>query len=182
MSEVREVHQIYDDADVVNNGSGYAEQQRVVQRPPWSPTQFVVLIVGVVLIVFGGVALARTGIHFTNVPFTRTKVAGLGFTCLSAVVTIVAGVIVACCSAHPYAARTVGWLAGVVFIAFGLVVALAPTAFTNMWGFTTANGVALIICGAVLAVAAAVFPVLLGSSTSYARSGRTRTSRQAVTR
>jgi hypothetical protein len=181
MSEVREVHEVYDDGDVVNNGSGYAEQQqRVVQRPPWSPTQLVVLIVGVVLIVFGGVALARAGIHFTNVPFTRTKVAGLGFTCLSAVVTIVAGVIVACCSVHPYAARTIGWLAGVVFIAFGLVVALAPTAFTNMWGFTTANGVAIIICGAVLTVAAAVFPVLFGSSTSYSRSGRT--SRQAVTR
>ena len=175
MSDVQDVQRVYENDDAVDGGGGYAEK-RVVRRPPWSPTQAVNLIVGLLFIVFGGVALARSGIHFTAVPLTKTQVAGLGFTCMSAVITIVAGVIVACSGASPWAARTVGWLAGVVFIAFGLVVALAPTAFTNMWGFTAANGVVIAICGAVLTLAAALFPVLQGAST-YSRAGH-----QPVTR
>jgi hypothetical protein len=190
MSEVRSVDQrndgqVYDDRIPVDNDrepayedrgpvdtSGY-EERRVVRRPAWSPTQFVVLAVGMVLIVFGGVALARAGLHFTNVPSTRTKVAGLGFTSMSALITIVAGVIIACGSAHPWAARTMGWMSGVVLFAFGLVVALAPTSFTNMWGFTTANGVVLAIMGGILMLAAAIFPILGRSSTSYARGADT---------
>ncbi len=166
MSDVREIHHFYDDGSP--DDGGY-EERRVVRRPAWSPTQFVVLAVGLVLIVFGGVALARTGLHYTAVPFTRIKVAGLGFTSMSATVTLVAGVIVACSCAGPAAARTAAWLFGVVFVAFGLVVALAPTAFSNMWGFSAANGVAITVCGAVLTVAAAVFPVLDGATTSYSR-------------
>ena len=170
MSEVREVHEIYDDGPV----EGGYEQQRVVRRLPWSPTQFVDLVVGVVLIVFGGVALARTGLHYTAVPFTRTKVAGLGFTSMSATITLVVGVVLACCCLGPLAARAGAWLFGVVFVAFGLMVALAPAAFTNMWGFTAANGVAIVICGAVLTAAAAVFPIFAGVKTSYLRSHRHR--------
>jgi cadmium resistance protein CadD (predicted permease) len=169
MSDVREIHKFYDDDRP--DDVGY-EERRVVRRPAWSPTQLVVLVVGVVMIVFGGVALARTGLHFTAVPFTRIKVAGLGFTSMSAAITLVAGMVVACSCVGPVAARTAAWIFGVVFVAFGLVVALAPTAFTNMWGFTAANGVAIVICGAVLTLAAALFPVLAGASTSYSRSRR----------
>jgi hypothetical protein len=172
MSEVREVHQIHDDG-VPAEDDGYAER-RVVRQRAWSPLQLVVLVVGVVMIVFGGVALARAGLHYTGsvIPTTRTKVAGLGFTSMSATITLVAGVFVACSCVSAAAARTAAWLFGVVFLAFGLVVALAPTSFTNMWGFTTANGVVLAICGAVLVVAAAVFPVLYSSASSYSRGGR----------
>ncbi len=173
MSEVREIHHVFDDGSP--DDGGY-EERRVVRRRAWSPTQFVVLAVGLVLIVIGGVALARTGLHYTAVPFTRVKVAGLGFTSMSATVTLAAGVMLACNCAGPAAARTAAWLFGVVFVAFGLVVALAPTAFSNMWGFSAANGVAITVCGAVLTVAAAVFPVLDGATTSYSR-GRHRVAR-----
>jgi NADH:ubiquinone oxidoreductase subunit 2 (subunit N) len=46
-----------------------------------------------------------------------------------------------------------------VLIAFGLIVAISPTSFTNMWGYSTANGVFYVIAGAILVLAGALSPV-----------------------
>jgi uncharacterized membrane protein HdeD (DUF308 family) len=132
---------------------------RVADRAPWSPAQFVVAIAGIVFIVVGGVALARAGVNFHNIPLTRTQVAGLWFTNLSAIVTLVAGVIMLAGSIDPVGAKATMWFFGILLITFGLIVAITPTSFTNMWGYTTANGVFYIVTGAILLVAGAVSPV-----------------------
>jgi|GEM_PF-3489607 len=67
------------------------QSYRVADRAPWSPAQLVVAAAGILFIVIGGVALARAGLHFDNVPLTRTQVAGLWFTNMSALITLVAG-------------------------------------------------------------------------------------------
>jgi uncharacterized membrane protein HdeD (DUF308 family) len=132
---------------------------RVASRAPWSPAQFVVAIAGVVFIVIGGVALARAGVNFHNIPMTRTQVAGLWFTNLSAIVTLVAGVIMLAGAIDPDGAKATMWFFGILLIAFGLIVAITPTSFTNMWGYTTANGVFYVVTGAILLLAGALSPV-----------------------
>jgi uncharacterized membrane protein HdeD (DUF308 family) len=139
--------------------STQGSRYRVADRAPWSPAQLVVGIVGIVFIVLGGVALARAGLHFDNVPFTRTQVAGLWFTNMSALITLVAGVIMLVGAIDPDSAKGTMWFFGVLLIAFGLIAAISPRPFTNMWGYGTANGVFYIIAGAVLVIAGAISPV-----------------------
>ena len=132
---------------------------RVSNRAPWSPAQIVLAIVGLVFIVIGGVGLARAGIHFNTIPFTRTQVAGLGFTCMSALIQLVAGVFMLVGSIEPTMAKSTMWFFGVLLIAFGLIVAIGTTSFTTMWGYRTANGVFDVVAGAVLVLAAALSPI-----------------------
>jgi len=80
---------------------------RVTERPPWSPAQLVAVAAGVVLVVIGGVALARGGIHFDAVPFTHSTVIGLHFTCMSALIQLVAGVLLLGGGAYPDAASPI---------------------------------------------------------------------------
>jgi formate hydrogenlyase subunit 3/multisubunit Na+/H+ antiporter MnhD subunit len=138
-----------------SEGSRY----RVSNRAPWSPSQIVVGIVGLVFIVLGGVGLARAGVHFDAVPFSRTQVAGLWFTNMSALITLIAGVILLVGAIDPDSAKATMWFFGVVLIAFGLIVAISPQPFTNMWGYDTASGVFYVVAGAVLIIGGAVSPV-----------------------
>jgi hypothetical protein len=136
---------------------------RVSDRAPWSPAQLVVSVAGIFFIVLGGVALARAGVHFEDVPLTRVQVAGLWFTNMSALITLVAGVLMLAGAIDPDGAKATMWLFGVVLIAFGLVVAISPQPFTNMWGYHAANGVFYVVVGAVLLLAGAVSPVFHSS-------------------
>jgi hypothetical protein len=112
-----------------------------------------------VFIVIGGVALARSGVNFHDIPLTRVEVAGLWFTNLSALITLIAGVIMLVGGIDPDAAKATTWFFGIVLIAFGLIVAITPQSFTNMWGYTTANGVFYVVTGAILVLAGALSPV-----------------------
>ncbi len=137
------------------------ETYREVRRPPWSPGQFVALVAGLVLVIMGGVALARSGLSFSNIPLTRSMVAGLPYTSLSALVQLVVGVILLGSATHPDTARSAMIFLGVVLVAFGLIVAIEPAPFTDLWGFDASSGVYYAVIGAVLLVAAAVSPVFV---------------------
>jgi hypothetical protein len=132
---------------------------RVSNRAPWSPAQLFVAVAGLVFIVIGGVALARSGVNFHNIPLTRVEVAGLWFTSLSALITLIAGVIMLVGGIDPDAAKATTWFFGIVLIAFGLIVAISPQSFTNMWGYTAANGVFYVVTGAILVLAGGLSPV-----------------------
>lgn len=155
--------------------TGGESNYRVTERPPWSPAQLVAVAAGIVLVVIGGVALARGGVHFDAVPLTHSTVIGLHFTCMSALIQLVAGVLLLGGGAFPDAAKSTMAFFGVVLLAFGLIVAIDPTPFFNMWGYTTANGVFYAVVGGVLLVAAAVSPIFFsrrrvvsGGGTTYA--------------
>lgn len=135
--------------------------QRETRRAPWSPAQLVAVAAGTVLVVIGGVGLARAGVHLSPsvIPLTHTRVAGLGFTSLSALIQLIAGVVLLGGGAHPDTAKSTMAVVGVALVAFGLIVAIDPTPFFTMWGYTTASGVFYTVVGAVVLVAAAVSPV-----------------------
>jgi hypothetical protein len=138
---------------------------RVVSRPSWSPAQFIAVAAGLLLAVIGGVALARTGINFSAVPASRTTVVGLPYTCLSALVQLVVGVLILGGGVFPEAAKSTLGFFGVLLLAFGLVVAIDPTPFVNMWAFTTASGVFYAVVGGIMLLAAALSPVFASRRT-----------------
>jgi hypothetical protein len=132
---------------------------RSVQHLEWSPAQIIGIAAGLFLTVLGGVALARSGADFSNIPLTRSTAAGLPFTCLSATVTLVVGVLILGGSIYPAAAKGVMGFFGVITLAFGLIVAIDPTPFTNMWGYNQSSGVMMAIVGGVLLLAGALSPI-----------------------
>lgn len=137
-----------------------AEQRiahRSVARPAWSPAQAVALVIGIVYLVLGGVALARTGFSFDVLD--QADVAGLGHTVWMGLGSLVFGLIVLATGAVPGADRGGLVFAGIVAIAGGIVIAVQASSFERVLGVTQANGVFYAITGAVLLVTAMVAPV-----------------------
>lgn len=160
---------------VVTDGESH---YRVTERPAWSPAQLVAVVAGIVLIVLGGVALARGGVHFNAIPFTHSAVVGLHYSCLSAIIQLAAGVLLLGGGAYPDAAKSTMVFFGVVLITWGLIVAIDAQPFYNLWGYTTADGVFYVVVGAILLVVGAVSPIIFsrfsrrrvvsGGGTTYA--------------
>ncbi|MBC7462585.1 MAG: hypothetical protein H7287_14615, partial [Thermoleophilia bacterium] len=95
--------------------------QRSVVRPAWSPAQGIALIIGIVYLVLGGIALARTGFTFTALD--QADVAGLGHTVWMGIGSLLFGLLVLGTGAVPGADRGGLIFAGVVAIAGGIVIA-----------------------------------------------------------
>jgi hypothetical protein len=141
-----------------------SSENRSVDRPAWSPAQFIAAAIGVVLVVIGGVALARTGIRFSTTPLTRAQVAGLHFTSLAALMQLVAGVLLLAGAIYPETARGTMSFFGTGLLAFGLIVAIDPMAFFNQWGYSGATGVFYAVSGAIIIGTAALSPMFRSRS------------------
>jgi len=150
----------------------------VTERAAWSPAQFVAVAAGLVLTVIGGVALARSGVHLSSsvIPLTRSSVAGLEFTSMSALIQLIVGIVLLIGGAYPYSAKATMGVFGVVLVAFGLIVAIDPTAFDTMWGFSTANGVFYAVVGAVLLIGGVASPVFFSKRRTVAQQSGVSTS------
>ena len=147
---------------------------RVVERPAWSPAQIVGLAGGVVLVVIGAIALARTGTNFSDIPATHATAAGMTFTCLSALVQIGVGVILLAASVFPSSAKSAMATFGVLLVAWGIVIVADLTRLFNLWGYTKSTGVFYIVVGAVLILTAAVSPIFLSSRRQVNRQSRSK--------
>jgi hypothetical protein len=109
---------------------------RVVERPAWSPAQIFGVADGVVLVVIGAIALARTGTHFSSIPATHAMAVGLHFTCLSAIVQLGAGVLLLGACVFPMSAKSAMATFGVLLVAWGIVIVADITRLFTMWGYT----------------------------------------------
>jgi hypothetical protein len=146
-----------------------AVEQREVSLPYWSPAQVVAVLGGLVLVVVGAVGLAHTGIHFSRIPTTRARVSGLHVTCLSARVGVAAGLVLVLGVTAPASSNPTTATIGVVLLAWGLIVALDPTAFTNYWAHARTDGVFYAIVGAVLFIGAVASPIFVSRRTVVMR-------------
>lgn len=133
-------------------------------RAPWSPAQVVALVIGLIFTVMGGVALARTGINFSDVSSTHTQVAGMHHTVVLGLIELFLGLVLLGAGAIPGAGRGSMSFLGIVLLGFGLVVAIQPSSFHSSLGMHASGGVFYIVCGVVLLVAAMVAPVFFDDS------------------
>jgi hypothetical protein len=107
--------------------------------------------------------LARTGLHFDNIPATHAQAAGLQHTSLSAVIELGVGVVLLGVGAVPGAARGLMTFFAVVLLGAGLVIAIQPSSFHRWLGYDAGNGVLIAVIGGVLMLAAMVSPVIWGA-------------------
>jgi hypothetical protein len=134
--------------------------RREVIRAPWSPAQIVALVIGAVLTVLGGVALARTGLNIGDLDGARTQVMGLEHTALLALIELIVGVVLIAAGAVPGAPRGAMSFVGAVLLLFGLIVAIEPSGTHRAFGTTTGHGWFWAILGVVLLGTAMVAPVI----------------------
>lgn len=137
-----------------------ARTERVYDRRTWSPAQIVAGLVGFALVVIGGIALARLGFS-GSITGETASVAGLSATRLWAIVEIVLGLIFLGMAATPYGVRGGLTTFGILFAAFGVIVAVEPDAFAEALGTDQTSGIMWLIGGVVLVVAAWLSPTIV---------------------
>jgi hypothetical protein len=151
--------------------SSASNYSTAVQHRPWSPAQAVALILGIVFLVLGGIALARTGINFNHVTGTHVRVAGSSQTQLMGYIELIFGALLILAGAIPGAGRGLMSFCGVLALVFGIVVMAQPSSFYHSLGIGKGYGVFLIIIGAVLLVSSIIAPIYWSRGWSQRRSG-----------
>lgn len=134
---------------------------RAIDRPGWSPAQIISLVVGILFLIMGGVALARTGFDFDE--STRTEVLGLSHSALLALIELGIGLALVAAGALPGAGRGTMVFFGALMLGFGIIAVAQPTSFDDALGTEEATGWLYIVAGALLLIAAMVSPTLWGS-------------------
>lgn len=134
--------------------------ERSVDRRAWSPGQIVAGLVGFLLIVLGGIALARMG--FTgSITGESTEILGVSATRLWAIIEIVLGLILLGIAASPYRVRGGLVTFGLLAAAFGLIVAVEPDAFSEPLGSTQTTGVIWLAVGLIMVVVGWLSPTVV---------------------
>lgn len=142
----------------------------------WSPAQFVSLVVGIAAVVFGIVALAKTGIHGDALRSPHREAWSFDHTPLLAVVEIGFGAVLILASVSAAGSRTFMALLGALAVTFGvLIVADAWPARMHRWfGVHDRNGWLFVIAGGVVVLAGLVLPTFSRPETRVVREVRDR--------
>ena len=128
-------------------------------RWEWSAAQLVGFAVGLIFVVLGGVAVARTGIDLQHLTLKHVQVAGAGHTQLLGYIEIGYGILMLAAASVPEAARGLMTFLGLAALAFGLIVAIQPSSFYHSLGVTGGGyGVFLAVVGGVTVLAANFSP------------------------
>jgi uncharacterized membrane protein HdeD (DUF308 family) len=151
--------------------AAYESNSMAVERQPWSPAQIVAIVLGIVFVVLGGIALARTGIN-SHVTSDHVNVVGSIQTQLMGYLELVFGALLLAVGSIPGAGRGGMSFLGIVALVFGIIVVAQPSTFYHPLGIGSGYGIFLIIVGAVLAITSMVSPIYWGFSrrSGYARS------------
>lgn len=155
--------------------AAYETNSMAVERQPWSPAQIVAIVLGIVFVVLGGIALARTGIN-SHVTSDHVSVVGSIQTQLMGYIELAYGALLLAVGSIPGAGRGGMSFLGILALVFGIIVVAQPSSFHHALGIGSGYGVFLIIIGAILAITSMVSPIYWGFSR---RSGYTRSSRMA---
>ena len=131
------------------------ERRSTAGRRVISPAQIVAGIIGLVLVILGGVALARLG--FDSLTGETASVMGLDHTTLMAMIDIVAGLLFLGAAASSGGRSSLIGLS-LISVAFGAIVAIEPGAFDSALGGGQDLGVLYLILGLIGLVAAMAFP------------------------
>ena len=131
------------------------ERRSTAGRRVFSPAQVVSGIIGLVLVILGGVALARLG--FDSLTGETASVMGLDHTTLMALIDIVAGLLFLGAAASSGGRSSLIGLS-LISVAFGAIVAIEPDAFDSALGGGQDLGVLYLILGLIGLVAAMAFP------------------------
>ena len=131
------------------------QRHRTVDRRVFSPAQVVAGIIGLILVIIGGVVMARVGLD--SLTGDTATVFGFEHTALMGLIDLIAGLFYLGAAASSAVRGTLIGLS-MAAIGFGAIVAIEPDAFNSGLGGASELGVFYIIIGAVGLLAAWAFP------------------------
>jgi hypothetical protein len=141
-----------------------------VERPPWSPAQLIAVLLGIVFLVVGGISLARTGVHTNNMNAHFANTPLWDHTAWLALGELFFGLLLLGAGVVPGGARGLMTFLGMIALAFGIAVLVAPTSLGTYTAADSGTGWAYIVVGAILLVAASVSPIFFtGDRRAYGR-------------
>lgn len=126
----------------------------------WSPAQIVAGIIGLLLVVMGGVALARL-VPTDSLTAGTTTVFGVGHTALMAIITLGLGLLYLAEAATPYDVQPGLIFLGVATLAFGLIVVIEPAAFDGALSLGVTGGWFFTIIGVISTITGLISPTLV---------------------
>ena len=133
------------------------ERRRTVDRRVVSPGQIIAGAIGLFLLIFGGVALARVGL--SSLTGETNTVLGFDHTALMGLIDIVGGLLFLGAASSPAMKGSMIGL-GLMTLAFGAIVAIEPAAFDTALGGGRDLGLLYVIIGIVGLLAALAFPTI----------------------
>ena len=126
-------------------------RRELVYRFRWSLTQIVVLVIGMLMMIVGGIGLARAGSAGITSAIEPEVAVGLWQrTPLMAFIELAAGLILVVEGAQPKGNRAWLRLAGALALVFGIVLVAQPATFDSALGASRATGWTYGLFGAVL--------------------------------
>ncbi|HEX6393354.1 MAG TPA: hypothetical protein VFZ97_07920 [Acidimicrobiales bacterium] len=138
-----------------------------VERQPWSPAQLVSIILGIVFLVLGGIAIARTGVDFKRLTSEHVDVAGSTQTQLMGYLELAYGALLLAVGSIPGAGRAGMSFLGILGLVFGIIVVAQPSTFFHSLGIGSGYATFLIVIGAILMITAMVSPIYWGFTRRY---------------
>jgi len=165
----------YPPTGVPETSTGYrSTDSMAVEHQPWSPAQLVSIIIGIVFVVLGGIALARTGVDFKRLTSAHVDVAGSTQTQLMGYLELVFGALLLVVGSIPGAGRAGMSFLGILGLVFGIIVVAQPSTFYHSLGVGSGYAIFLIVSGGVLMITAMVSPIYWGFSRRYRATQRHR--------
>jgi hypothetical protein len=139
--------------------------------PVWSPAQLIAVLFGVASIVFGVLALTKTGLDLGHVKTPHDRFAGFHHTPFLGLAEIAFGVLLVLSGLRPVAGRSLMTLLGASAAALGAILVFDFwNATLHEWlGTHDRNGYLFLAVGAVLLAAAFLMPVAGGHSRTVVR-------------
>jgi hypothetical protein len=125
----------------------------------WSPGQIIAGLIGLLLTVMGGVALART-LPADTLTGPTAEVFGVGHTGLMGIVAIIVGLLFLSQASSPFEVQRGLVGLGALTLAFGLVVVIEPTAFDGALGIGRTGGWLYSAIGLISVVTGVVSPTV----------------------
>ena len=131
-----------------------------VARHPWSPAQYFAGLVGLLMTVVGGVAVARL-LPTESLMGEATTVIGMGFNIVMAAITLLLGLVFLAAAGRPAEGRAGMISLGVALLALGIVILIEPGELSGVLGVNQTSGVVYSIVGAVAAIAGIASPTMV---------------------
>ena len=139
--------------------------------PVWSPAQLVAVLFGVASIVFGVLALTKTGLDLGHLKHPHDVFAGFHTTPLLGLAEIVFGALLVLSGLRPVAGRSLMTLLGASALALGVIVIFDVWSHTlHEWlGVHDRNGYLFAAVGGVILISALLMPVAGGHTREVVR-------------
>jgi hypothetical protein len=148
------------------------KRRRTTDRRVTSPAQLVAGLIGLILVVVGGVVLARVGLG--SLTGDTTAVLDIDHTALMGLIDVIAGLLFLGAAASSGVRGNLIWLS-LVAVAFGAVVAIEPAAFDSTLGGGRELGLLYLIVGIVGLLVALAFPTKVVDRVATVEDGATNT-------